>query len=102
MAPVVLSGEYLQRAGVFSLQQPMPPGIKPPQHCASPEPFQLAADSTTVFLLRNPSLLHSVLCIPQNIIRLQPLHFSYEKGRRVLSLRPDPGATCHYGSLTPV
>nr|MDN1221381.1 integrase [Escherichia coli]MDN1383010.1 integrase [Escherichia coli]MDN1690658.1 integrase [Escherichia coli] len=89
-------------AGVFSLQQPMPPGIKPPQHCASPEPFRLAADSTTVFLLRNPSLLHSVLRIPQNIIRLQPLHFSYEKGRRVLSLRPDPGANCHYGSLTPV
>ncbi|HGC4299813.1 TPA: hypothetical protein ACIYLM_003853, partial [Escherichia coli] len=68
----------------------------------SPEPFRLAADSTTVFLLRNPSRLHSVLRIPQNIIRLQPLHFSYEKGRRVLSLRPDPGATCHYGSLTPV
>ncbi|MDM4889750.1 hypothetical protein QT342_25830, partial [Escherichia coli] len=102
MAPVVLSGAYLQRAGVFSLQQPMPPGIKPPQHCASPEPFRLAADSTTVFLFRNPSLLHSVLRIPQNIIRLQPLHFSYEKGRRVLSLRPGPGANCHYGSLTPV
>ncbi|HAH2729470.1 TPA: integrase, partial [Escherichia coli] len=51
---------------------------------------------------RNPSRLHSVLRIPQNIIRLQPLHFSYEKGRRVLSLRPDPGANCHYGSLTPV
>ncbi|MCU6841987.1 hypothetical protein N4701_26300, partial [Escherichia coli] len=102
LAPVMLSGAYLQRAGVFSLQQPMPPGIKPPQHCASPEPFRLAADSTTVFLFRNPSLLHSVLRIPQNIIRLQPLHFSYEKGRRVLSLRPDPGANCHYGSLTPV
>ncbi|EON4013247.1 hypothetical protein ACLKQ7_004614, partial [Escherichia coli] len=101
MAPVVLSGAYLQRAGVFSLQQPMPPGIKPPQHCASPEPFRLAADSTAIFVRRNPSLLHSVLRIPQNIIRLQPLHFSYEKGRRVLSLRPDPGATCHYGSLTP-
>nr|WP_205716860.1 hypothetical protein [Escherichia coli] len=28
----MLSGAYLQRAGVFSLQQPMPPGIKPPQH----------------------------------------------------------------------
>ncbi|MFP1497190.1 hypothetical protein ACLB1Q_23335 [Escherichia coli] len=27
--------------------------------------------------------LHSVLRIPQNIIRLQSLHFSYEKGRRV-------------------
>ncbi|PLK05213.1 hypothetical protein B7L60_25455, partial [Escherichia coli] len=76
----MLSGAYLQRAGVFSLQQPMPPGIKPPQHCASPEPFRLDADSTTVFLFRNPSLLHSVLRIPQNIIRLQPLHFSYEKG----------------------
>ncbi|MGQ7188135.1 hypothetical protein ACUODJ_35805, partial [Escherichia sp. HC-CC] len=45
-APVMLSGTYLQRAGVFSLQQPMPPGIKPPQHCASPEPFRLAADFT--------------------------------------------------------
>ena len=101
LAPVMLSGAYLQRAGVFSLQQPMPPGIKPPQHCASPEPFRLAADSTTIFLFRNPSRLHSVLRIPQNIIRLQPLHFSYEKGRRVSPLRPDPGANCHYGSLTP-
>ncbi|ORC96400.1 hypothetical protein A4T35_20090 [Escherichia coli] len=101
MAPVMLSGAYLQRAGVFSLQQPMPPGIKPPQHCASPEPFRLDADSTTVFLFRNLSLLHSVLRIPQNIIRLQPLHFSYEKGRRVSPLRPGPGANCHYGSLTP-
>ncbi|MGU6223918.1 hypothetical protein ACV168_26085, partial [Escherichia coli] len=70
--------------------------------CSTPEPFRLAADSTTVFLFRNPSLLHSVLSIPQNIIRLQPLHFSYEKGRRVLSLRPGPGANCHYRSLTPV
>ncbi|MGL4718158.1 MAG: hypothetical protein ACRCXO_03595, partial [Kluyvera intermedia] len=26
-----------QRAGVFSFQQQLPPGIKPPQHCASPE-----------------------------------------------------------------
>ncbi|PQJ00471.1 hypothetical protein C5U37_15715 [Escherichia fergusonii] len=95
---MVLSGAYLQHAGVFSLQQPMPPGIKPPQHCASPELFRLAADSTAVSVLRNPSLLHSVLCIPQNIIRLQPLHFSYEKGRRVSPLRPGPGANCHYGS----
>ncbi|WP_212751079.1 hypothetical protein, partial [Escherichia coli] len=77
-------------------------GLSPPQHCSSPEPFRVATDSTTVFLFRNPSRLHSVLRIPQNIIRLQPLHFSYEKGRRVLSLRPDPGANCHYGSLTPV
>ncbi|EYD80914.1 hypothetical protein AC26_4199 [Escherichia coli 1-176-05_S3_C2] len=30
MAPVMLSGAYLQRAGVFSLQQPMPPGDKAP------------------------------------------------------------------------
>ncbi|WP_207106094.1 hypothetical protein, partial [Escherichia sp. 92.1228] len=50
--------------------------------------FRLEADSTTVFLLRNPSLLHSVLCIPHNITGLQPLHFSYEKGRRVSPLRP--------------
>jgi hypothetical protein len=101
LAPVVLSGAYLQRAGVFSLQQPMPPGIKPPQHCASPESFRLDADSTTVFLFRNPSHLHSVLRSPQNIIRLQPLHFSYEKGRRVSLLRPGPGANCHYGSRRP-
>ncbi|WP_167850496.1 hypothetical protein [Escherichia sp. E2562] len=73
----MLSGAYLQRAGVFSLQQPMPPGIK------LTGTFRLAADSTTIFVLRNPSLLHSVLRIPQNIIHLQPLHFSYEKGRRV-------------------
>ncbi|WP_167852363.1 MULTISPECIES: hypothetical protein [unclassified Escherichia] len=45
----MLSGAYLQRAGVFSFQQPMPPGIKPPQHCASPESFRLAADSTIAF-----------------------------------------------------
>ncbi|MCN7493917.1 hypothetical protein MLZ92_15340, partial [Escherichia coli] len=63
--------------------------------------FRLAADSTTIFLFRNPSRLHSVLRIPQNIIRLQPLHFSYEKGRRVSPLRPGSGANCHYGSLTP-
>ncbi len=48
MAPVMLSGAYLQRAGVFSLQQPMPPGIKPPQHCASPEPFRLDPDARPV------------------------------------------------------
>ncbi|RCY17742.1 hypothetical protein DTL41_05525 [Escherichia coli] len=37
LAPVLLSGFTSQRAGVFSFQQPMPPGIKPPQHCASPD-----------------------------------------------------------------
>jgi len=42
-----------------------------------------------------------VLRIPQNIIGLQPLHFFHEKGRRVLSLRPGPGANCHYGSRRP-
>ncbi|RXX50810.1 hypothetical protein DD566_29870 [Klebsiella pneumoniae] len=53
LAPVVLSGAYLQRAGVFSLQQPMPPGIKPPQHCASPD------NSGLVWILRlNSSSLH--------------------------------------------
>ncbi|HFR2617672.1 TPA: hypothetical protein ACHUW0_002567, partial [Shigella sonnei] len=52
---------------------------KPPQHCASPESFRLDADSTTVFLFRNPSHLHSVLRIPQNIIRLQPLLFLTKK-----------------------
>ena len=36
MAPVMLLVYTKQRAGVFSFQQPMPPGIKPPQHCASP------------------------------------------------------------------
>ncbi|AZU41221.1 hypothetical protein C7H11_02560 [Escherichia coli] len=35
----MLSGAYLQRTGVFSLQQPMPPGIKPPQHRCGAEPF---------------------------------------------------------------
>ncbi|HFW4743853.1 TPA: hypothetical protein ACIYC4_001729, partial [Escherichia coli] len=29
LAPVLLSGFTSQRAGVFSFQQPMPPGIKP-------------------------------------------------------------------------
>ncbi|MBW6101031.1 hypothetical protein HTY54_11345 [Escherichia coli] len=78
--PVVLSGAYLQRAGGFlSPATNATGGLSPPQHCASPEPFRLAADSTTVFLFRNPSLLHSVLRIPQNIIRLQPLHFFLRK-----------------------
>ena len=36
MAPVMLLVYTKQRAGVFSFQQLMPPGIKPPQHCASP------------------------------------------------------------------
>ncbi|ENT2744231.1 hypothetical protein ACTR8L_003405, partial [Escherichia coli] len=56
LAPVVLSGAYLQRAGVFSLQQPMPPGIKPPQHCASPEPFRLAANFTIAFYCQHPAI----------------------------------------------
>ncbi|PBS21699.1 hypothetical protein A7H83_20385 [Escherichia coli] len=56
MAPVMLSGAYLQRAGVFSLQQPMPPGIKPPQHCASPESFRLIADSTTAFYCQHSAI----------------------------------------------
>ncbi|OTC38540.1 hypothetical protein AW079_22200, partial [Escherichia coli] len=44
---------YSQRAGVFSFQQPMPPGIKPPQHCASPD------NSGLVWILRlNSSSLH--------------------------------------------
>ncbi|WP_171022592.1 hypothetical protein [Escherichia sp. E4742] len=46
---MMLPGADLQRAGVFSFQQPMPPGIKLPQHCASPESFRLAADSTIAF-----------------------------------------------------
>ncbi|TGB75919.1 hypothetical protein CRI66_18715 [Escherichia sp. E4694] len=41
-----------------------------------------------------------MLRIPQNMTGLQPLHFSYEKGRRVSPLLPGPGANCHYGSLT--
>ena len=56
LAPVLLSGFTSQRAGVFSLQQPMPPGIKPPQHCASPEPFRLAADFTIVFCRQHPAI----------------------------------------------
>ncbi|AWR84497.1 hypothetical protein HMPREF1608_00274 [Escherichia coli 908525] len=53
LAPVLLSGCTSQRAGVFSFQQPMPPGIKPPQHCASPD------NSGLVWILRlNSSSLH--------------------------------------------
>ena len=37
MALVMLPVYTKQRAGAFSFQQLMPPGIKPPQHCASPE-----------------------------------------------------------------
>ena len=32
----MLPDDIKQRAGVFSFQQQMPPGIKPPQRCASP------------------------------------------------------------------
>lgn len=32
----MLPDDIEQRAGVFSFQQQMPPGIKPPQRCASP------------------------------------------------------------------
>ncbi|EPX0346693.1 hypothetical protein ACWV0W_002747, partial [Shigella flexneri] len=64
MAPVVLSGAYLQRAGVFSLQQPMPPGIKPPQHCASPESFRLDADSTIAFYCQHPAIFLIARCLP--------------------------------------
>ena len=56
LVAVMLSGAYLQRAGVFSLQQPMPPGIKPPQHCASPEPFRLDADFTIAFYCQHPAI----------------------------------------------
>ncbi|HAH3067960.1 TPA: integrase, partial [Escherichia coli] len=54
----------LQRAGVFSLQQPMPPGIKPPQHCASPEPFRLAADFTIAFYRQHPAIFLIARCLP--------------------------------------
>ena len=37
MALVTLPGYTKQRAGVFSFQQQVPPGMKSPQHCASPE-----------------------------------------------------------------
>ncbi|EFH9576979.1 integrase, partial [Escherichia coli] len=53
LAPVLLSGFTSQRAGVFSFQQPMPPGIKPPQHCASPDNSGLVW-----ILLLNSSSLH--------------------------------------------
>ncbi|MCW0136892.1 hypothetical protein OIU92_18065 [Escherichia coli] len=34
----------------FSLSSnPMPPELSPTQHCASPEPFRLAADFTIAF-----------------------------------------------------
>ncbi|EGD9646800.1 hypothetical protein DNT54_18755 [Shigella sonnei] len=59
----MLSGTYLQRAGVFSLQQPMPPGIKPPQHCASPD-FRLAADFTIAFYCQHPAIFLIARCLP--------------------------------------
>ncbi|EFN9600004.1 hypothetical protein D3K98_24325 [Escherichia coli] len=53
LAPVLLSGFTSQRAGVFSFQQPMPPGIKPPQYCASPD------NAGLMWILRlNSSSLH--------------------------------------------
>ncbi len=76
-------------------------GLSPRNIAPHRNPSGLTLILRLFFLFRNPSHLHSVLRIPQNIIRLQPLHFSYEKGRRVSLLRPGPGANCHYGSLTP-
>ncbi len=79
-------GAYLQRAGVFSLQQPMPPGKSPrniaPHRNPSGLPLILRCFSV-------PESITSSLCAAHSAeyIRLQPLHFSYEKGRRVLSLR---------------
>ncbi|WP_214275302.1 hypothetical protein, partial [Escherichia coli] len=64
LAPVLLSGFTSQRAGVFSFQQPMPPGIKPPQHCASPEPFRLAADFTIAFYRQHPAIFLIARCLP--------------------------------------
>ncbi len=77
----------LQRTGVFSLQQPMPPGIKPrniaPHRNLSGLPLILR-------LFFAPESVTSSLCAAHSAeyYPLQPLHFSYEKGRRVSPLRP--------------
>ena len=76
MAPVMLLVYTKQRAGVFSFQQLMPPGIKPPQHCASPE-FRLGDDTTAI----SPSTRRHHL-----IFRIAP-GLQEQKSRRVLSLR---------------
>ncbi|MBW6101028.1 hypothetical protein HTY54_11330 [Escherichia coli] len=52
----MLSGAYLQRAGVFLSSNQCHRGIKPPQHCASPEPFRLAADFTIAFYRQHPAI----------------------------------------------
>ncbi len=65
-----------------------------PQHCASPEPFRLAADSTIVFLLRNPSLLSLCAAHSAEYYPLATVHFSFCKRPQSFPLRPDPGANC--------
>ncbi|MBW6087388.1 hypothetical protein HTS61_12575 [Escherichia coli] len=53
----MLSGAYLQRAGVFlSPATNATRGLSPPQHCASPEPFRLAADFTIAFYRQHPAI----------------------------------------------
>ena len=71
--------------------QSMPPGFKPPQHCASPGepglPTILLARSAT----RTPPLRTMRDAFQESVLLLQ----QNEKGRRMLPLRPRSGACCH-------
>ncbi|MGT8957895.1 hypothetical protein ACVV4G_11355 [Escherichia coli] len=51
----MLSGAYLQRAGFLS-PATNATRDKAPQHCASPEPFRLAADFTIAFCRQHPAI----------------------------------------------
>ncbi|HHY1018327.1 TPA: hypothetical protein ACVY19_005812, partial [Klebsiella michiganensis] len=85
---------YTNNVRGFSLSSnhlSMPPGFKPPQHCASPgEPGLL-----TILLARSGTRtppLRAVRDAFQETFLLQQYN---EKGRRLLPLRPRSGACCH-------
>jgi len=122
MAPVMLPVYTKQRAGVFSFQQLMPPGIKPPQHCASSE------NPTCQRYYCNPPLNSPSPPHFQNCARparspaeqsdagdrCRDKHrvfpgaaytpcpgYKYKKGRRILPLRPVSGAAATAADITP-
>ncbi|EFO2098439.1 hypothetical protein DP033_07620 [Escherichia coli] len=74
LAPVLLSGFTSQRAGVFSFQQPMPPGIKPPQHCASPDNAGLVWILYLKCSSLHPRNVRNAVCIPAFYQLLQLFH----------------------------
>ncbi len=77
-----------------------PPGIKPPQHCASPESFRLDA-ILRLFFCSGIRLIFTLCCASAEYYPLATVAFFLRKRPQSSLLRPGPGANCHYGSLTP-